>query len=95
VDARADCENTVLRRIGQGRADYRLRPDSFHDVTLADRQFYVCTGEYTQGGREMAEYFIRAYGDKVSVMFFGTIPSEDLERFRPRFESLAATLNFR
>jgi hypothetical protein len=94
ADPLTDCKSKVQQRIGQGRADYRLRPDSFRAVTLGDRQFYVCTGDYTQDGRDMAEYFIRAYTDKVAVMFFGTVPAADLERFRPRFESLAANLNF-
>src|SRR5439155_5879312 len=64
ADPRADCDSKVQQRIGQGRPDYRLRPDSFHEVTLGDRKFFVCTGEFTQGGREMAEYFIRLYSEK-------------------------------
>jgi hypothetical protein len=89
---RADCENKVKSRRDAGLTGYRLRPDSFQDRTIGDRPALTCTAEYTQDGREMVEYFVRVYSEKVSSMFFAPLPAAELEQFRPRFDKLVDTL---
>jgi erythromycin esterase-like protein len=89
---RADADSKVQQRIEGGLRDYHLRADSFRETTIGGRTAYTYVGEFKQDDKDMVEYFIRFYGDKVISMFFARLPAEELERFRPRFEALAATL---
>jgi erythromycin esterase-like protein len=89
---RSDSEGKVRQRIEAGRAGYHIMPDSYRDFTMGDRPALACVAEFTQEGRTMAEYFIRVYRDNLVTMFFATMPAEELERFKPRFDALAAAL---
>jgi len=90
----ASADEEVVQRVNQGRTDYRIRPDSPRAHSVRGHLALSCVADFTQDGRNMAEYLTWIRSDSTSALFFGRVPATELDRFRESFDQIIETLRF-
>ena len=88
----ASTDEKVVQRVNQGLTDYRIRPDSHQARSIAGHPALSCIADFTQDGRDMAEYLTWIRSDNTFALFFGRVPVAELDSFRESFDQIIETL---
>jgi hypothetical protein len=72
--------------------DYRNQTDTYSFRTIAGRPGFSYVATFTMNGQPMSEYFVRLFGETVSLMFFTQGRTEDVDALKAEIDRMAETV---
>jgi hypothetical protein len=88
----ASADEKVVQRVNQGLTDYRIRPESHQARSIGGHPALSCIADFTQDGRNMAEYLTWTRSDSTFALFFGRAPAPEFDSIRESFDRIIETL---
>jgi hypothetical protein len=85
------------QRRREGLENYHVRRNSYEQRMVDGHPAISWVGDYTQHGKNMSEknmseYLVRVRSEKVTALFFASMPTEELDNFREDFDNVIETL---
>ena len=78
--------------VGKSKGEQVVRPDSWHEGTLAGMASLSCICDYTEGQRKMVFYHVFVRNESIAVQFAASVPADDFEAFRKQFDPIIESL---
>lgn len=88
----ASPRNKELARRGS-YPEYRLRPDSIQRTIVNGHEAMVAIADYQIDGKAMSEYMTWIFSEQTHAFSFAHVATEDLEHFRPQFDSFIKSVS--
>jgi hypothetical protein len=97
ADIQGELQKEMESKVGQRHAQhiptYHLLPDSCQARRVGDHDARSCIAEFTSElGTPMAEYLTLVRTENTLALFFGYIPTKNLDSYRKRLDAIIETL---
>jgi hypothetical protein len=70
---------------------YKVRADSWRDITIDGRPAVSCVADYTEGGKAHVQFLAYALGKKYSELFVITSAPDKFDSLKTQFDSIMAS----